>query len=194
MLEDENMAHQPYQSWMQALLDGQLDLDSRQQLEVHLSGCRRCQGSWAGLSAVERLLRSEPMVGPRPGFSQRFSGRLAERRSRPRLVWGGLALGLGAVAASALVLPVALGLVFSLVRAAQQPAAALALFGSINATAGLADTVFDAVYIAARALIGGTIYHPLAWAAAAAALALTAVWLYVMRRLVPRIAPEGMAR
>jgi hypothetical protein len=46
--------------------------------------------------------------------------------------------------------------------------------------------VADALVIAGRALLEVAVANPLAWAAAALALALTAVWLVVMGRLVPQ--------
>jgi hypothetical protein len=44
--------------------------------------------------------------------------------------------------------------------------------------------------IAGRALLEAALTNPLAWAAAVLALALTAVWLVVVGKLVPR----GLAR
>jgi hypothetical protein len=129
-------------------------------------------------------------VAPRPGFTGRFQARLAQRRSRPRLVWGALALGLGTVAAAALVVPLGLGLILAAVRAAQQPATALAVIASLQAAAAFGATVGSALFIAARAVVEPALANPLAWGMALAALALTGVWLYVMRRLLP----EGRTR
>jgi len=179
------MLHKPYADWMQATLDGLLALPARRELEVHLAECPECQAAWAALSAVDRLLGDQPLVAPRPGFAGRFQARLAERRTRPRLVWGALALGLGAVGAAALVMPFGLGLVFTALRAAQQPATSLALASSLSATASLAATILDALLIAAQALVRGAVASPWTWAASIAALALTGAWVYVMRRVVP---------
>lgn len=188
--KDEAMVHKPYHAWMQALLDGALAAPARRQLEQHLAGCQGCQADWAGLSAMDRLFKAAPMAAPRAGFSGRFKARQAQRRSRPRLVWGAVTLGAGAVAASAVVVPVGLALIWSLLRAAQQPATVMALSTSAAATVGFAGTVLDALFIAGRALLEAALANPLAWAAAALALALTGVWLVVMRKLVP----EGSAR
>jgi hypothetical protein len=184
--KDEAMVHKPYQAWMQDLLDGALAGPARVQLEAHLAGCQECQGRWNALSAVDRLFKAAPMAAPRAGFSGRFKARVAQRRSRPRLVWGAVALGLGAVGASAVVVPVGLALIWSLLRAAQQPATLLALSTSAAATADFANTVLEALFIAGRALLEAAVSNPLAWAAAVLALALTGVWLVVMRRLVPQ--------
>ena len=177
------MAHQPYLTMMQLLLDGELAAETRRQLEEHLAICRQCQASWAGLSALERMFNSAPMLAPRAGFNQRFNARLAQRRSRPRLIWGGLALGLGAIGVSALVVPLGVGLILSLLRLAQEPATALAVVSSLDATAGIADTLLDALYIAGRAVLNGTAFNPLTWAGGVLALALAGVWLYVMQKI-----------
>jgi len=190
MVEDESMNHKPYHEWMHAVLDGAIAPADRLALEAHLSTCANCQAAWASLSSVQRLFKAEPMVAPRPGFNGRFQARLAQRSSRPRAIWGALALGLGAVAASALVVPLGLGLVFSTVRAAQQPATTLALLASASAVFVFLSTFVDALIIAARALAEALLPNPLTWAAAVLALALTGVWLYVMRKLVPEVKPQ----
>jgi anti-sigma factor RsiW len=188
--KDEAMVHQPYHTWMNALLDGALAVPARAQLETHLATCRDCQARWASLSAVDRLFKAAPMAAPRGGFAGRFKARQAQRRARPRLVWGAVALGAGAVAASAVVVPLGVGLIWSLLRVAQQPATLGALNASAEASAAFANTVIDALIIAGRALLAGALDQPLAWAGAALALALTAAWLVVLRRL----APQGTVR
>lgn len=184
--KDEAMVHQPYQAWMQDLLDGALAGPARVQLEAHLATCQQCLARWNALSAVDRLFKAAPMAAPRAGFSGRFKARVAQRRSKPRLVWGAVALGLGAVGVSAVVVPVGVALIWSLLRTAQQPATVLALSASAAATASFINTVFEALFIAGRALVEAAVANPLAWAAAALALALTGVWLVVLRKLAPQ--------
>jgi hypothetical protein len=188
------MNHKPFQEWMHAVLDGDsarhpsgagpvLPAAARRDLEAHLAECGECQATWDALSEVQRLLRAEPPVAPRPGFGGRFQARLAQRRTRPRLLWGGLALGLGAVSVAALVIPVGLGVLLAGVRAAQEPATTLALLASLDATAAFAETVLGALFIAARAVLEAAATNPLTWAASLAGLALAALWVYVMRHL-----------
>ena len=184
------MNHKPYREWMHALLDGDLAFSERRQLEEHLAACADCQTTWSSLSEVQRLFKAEPLLAPRPGFTGRFQARLRQRRAQPRLIWGAAALGLGAVASAALVVPLGLGLIFSTLRAAQQPATSLALLASLGAVADLLQTLLTGLYLAGRAVLGAAIGSPLAWAALVLALALTAVWLYLIRRLVP----EGLSR
>ncbi len=181
------MNHKPYHDWMNAVLDGAIAPADRRALEVHLATCASCQATWASLSSVQRLFKAAPMAAPRPGFNGRFQARLAQRRARPPAIWGALALGLGAVAVSALVVPLGLGVIFSTVRAAQQPATSLALLASASAMYVFISTLADALFIAASALAAALLPNPLSWAAAALALALTGVWLYVMRRIAPEV-------
>jgi anti-sigma factor RsiW len=187
MVEDEAMTHKPYHESMQGLLDGDLALADRRALEDHLATCASCQAEMAALSRVHRLFKAAPLAAPRGGFNGRFQARLAQRRARPRALWGALALGFGAVAASAVVVPVGLGAVFSTVRVAQQPATSLALLASVSAVAVFLSTLVDALFIAASALAGVLLPNPLSWAVALLALALTGVWIYVMRRIAPEM-------
>ena len=195
MVEDEAMNHKPYHESMQAVLDGDLAgaglaPADRRALEAHLATCASCQADWAALSSVHRLFKAAPMAAPRSGFNDRFQARLAQRRSRPRALWGALALGLGAVAASAVVVPLGLAMVLSTVRVAQQPATSLALLASASAVAVFLNTFLDALLIAAGALAGVLLPNPLSWACTLLALALTGVWLYVMRRIAPEVKPR----
>ena len=192
MVEDEAMNHKPYHESMQAVLDGDLAPADRRALEAHLATCASCQAAWTSLSSVQRLFKAAPLAAPRPGFNGRFQARLAQRRAlaRPRALWGALALGLGAVAASAVVVPVGLGVILSTVHVAQQPATSLALLASVSAVAVFLSTFLDALLIAANALAGVLLPNPLCWAAAVLALALTGVWLYVMRRIAPEVKPR----
>jgi anti-sigma factor RsiW len=186
-VEEETMNHKPYREWMHAVLDGALAPAGRRDLEAHLATCLECQATWAGLSEVQRLFKAEPPMAPRPGFSGRFQARLAQRESRPQLIWGAVALGLGAVGASALVVPLGLSLVFSTLRVAQQPATTLALLAGAVALADLLRTVVGALAITARAIAQAAFFNPLAWVAATLALVLTGVWLYLVRKLVPEV-------
>jgi hypothetical protein len=72
----------------------------------------------------------------------------------------------------------------------QQPATALALFASAAAARSVLETVVTALFIALRSLVEPALTSPVAWLAALAALALTGVWLYLMRTVLP----EGRLR
>ncbi len=182
--------HRQYHAWMHARLDGDLDPADRQQLDAHLAGCEACAAAWHGLREAHRRLAGQPLAAPRPGFTGRFNARLAQRRARPRLVWGGVALGLGAVGASAVILPLGLALFISVLRGAQQPATALALTNSLDAATALLTTVADALIIAVRALVAAAAPNPMVWAGLLLALAATVAWFYALRKLVLLGAPR----
>jgi anti-sigma factor RsiW len=180
------MNHKPFQAAMQAVLDGDLPAGERQALEAHLLTCLACQAEWVALSEVHRLFKLEPLAAPRAGFSGRFQARLAQRRSRPRLIGGAVALGLGAVGLAALVVPLGLGALLTGWRVAQQPATLLALWSGADAVWALVSTLAEALYITARAVLEPALTSPLAWGGALLALTLTVVWVYVMRRVLPQ--------
>jgi anti-sigma factor RsiW len=179
------MAHQPFIEDMHALLDGHLPGPARQSLEQHLGACGQCQAAWASLRAAHHYLRAAPLAAPRPGFAHRFSGRLAERRSRPRLFWGGLALGAAAVTAAAVVVPLGASLGLGLVNVLQQPATAAALASSARAVGDLLSTLGLGLLLTLRALLAGAVQSPAVWAVGIAALGLTGAWLYFVRKLIP---------
>ncbi|HZU86720.1 MAG TPA: zf-HC2 domain-containing protein [Anaerolineaceae bacterium] len=74
------MLHQPFEAWI--LDPSGLTPQDRQSLHVHLETCPRCRelsGQWHG---AERQLSQPVMVGPTPGFVQRWQARLASSRTR----------------------------------------------------------------------------------------------------------------
>jgi anti-sigma factor RsiW len=179
------MPHKPYGDWMQAALDGSLDPGQRAQLDEHLAACRECASRWAALGEVEKMFGSAPLAAPRAGFTSRFKARLAQRHSRPKTMWGALALGLGAVGAAALVVPAGAGLLLSGFRIAQEPATTIALYNGVNATASFASILGEALLIAGRAVFEWAVVNPLVWAASVTGLGVTGVWFYFMRKLIP---------
>ncbi len=176
--------HKPYLDWMQLALDEALAPPQRAELETHLADCAECAEQWGALIRVTQLLAAEPLAAPRVGFTGRFKARLAQRHSRPKEVWGAFALGLGALGASALVLPLGLGVLWTLAQIAGQPAATAALINSATATSDVLNTFGEALWVAARALGSFALGTPTLWLGALAALALTVVWFVVMGRLV----------
>jgi len=68
--------------------------------------------------------------------------------------------------------------------------APLALLASAAAARSVVETIVAALYLAARSVIEPALTNPLVWLAAAAALAVTGVWLYLMRTVLP----EGRLR
>jgi predicted anti-sigma-YlaC factor YlaD len=184
------MNHKPYLDWMQAALEAgeaRLAPEHQMQLDAHLTTCAECRLTWDALQEVERLFTEAPAAAPRPGFTSRFKARMARRHSQPRVVWGALVLGLSAVGAAALVLPLGIGFLASVLNMAQQPATATALYTGLTSIATFVASLVDALFIAGRALFEWAVYNPLVWASSLTCLALTGVWLYYVRKLIPEV-------
>lgn len=181
------MNHKPYFDWMQLALDDDLRPDQQEQLDAHLADCEDCLQQWVALNDVTRLFTSAPQAAPRSGFTGRFKARLAQQRSRPRMVWGALALGLSSLGAAALVIPLGLNLVLSTVHVAQQPATTLALFNGFNAATVFMLALLEAAFILLRAALGLALTQPMLWLAAGGALAVVAAWALMMRRYISEV-------
>lgn len=91
------MSHQPFETWL--LDETTLSTKQEAQLKAHLESCPDCRKFQAGWHAARHTLRTARLASPAPGFSQRFSASLAERRARQahqqqiRYMILGLALG-----------------------------------------------------------------------------------------------------
>jgi anti-sigma factor RsiW len=77
---------------MSLALDGFLDLDDRQQVDQHVLVCAACAARWSTWQHLDDALRTEPLVGPAPGFVLRVDRRLADRQKRRERWLGGLVL------------------------------------------------------------------------------------------------------
>lgn len=75
------MSHQPFETW---LLDdpGALSPAEDHALQKHLETCSQCQRLAQQWQAVRQDLTTRQMIGPAPGFSQRWLDGLAARRAR----------------------------------------------------------------------------------------------------------------
>jgi predicted anti-sigma-YlaC factor YlaD len=97
------MSHQPFETWM--LDEIHLSLEQETSLQAHLASCLECRKIHHGWQVARQTLQTSRMVRPAPGFSQRFTTTLAERRARQahqrqvRNLILGLSLGLIATAA-----------------------------------------------------------------------------------------------
>lgn len=176
------MTHKPYVEWMQLALENELPQARRTELEGHLSACAECAGLWEALRQVDHIFAAAPAAAPRRGFTARFNARLAQQRARPHAFWGALALGLGAVGAAALVVPVGVTVLWSAVQVAGQPAVSAAFFSGVNATTNVLATLASALFVTGRALANTALPNPWVWAAALAALSLTVAWAFLFRK------------
>lgn len=177
------VTHKPYTEWIQLALDGDLPTEQRAELDAHLADCQSCASTWEAMARLERLFTQAPLAAPRPGFTGRFNARLKQQRSQPKALWGALALGFGAIGSAALVLPIGLSALWSLVQLVGQPATSAALFNSASTTTQVALALANALFITGRGLGEWALNTPLVWLVALGALAATAAWLYFMRRL-----------
>jgi anti-sigma factor RsiW len=177
------ISHKPYFEWMQLALDGELEPARRNELAEHVTECAECATRWEALARVEVLFANAPIVAPRPGFTARFNARLKHHRSQPRPLWGVFALGVGALGGVMAMLPLGLGVLWTLVQVVGQPATAAAMFNSASAATGVALTFLGAFAAIAKAIGEYALTAPVAWGCAFAALLVVAAWLYLMRRL-----------
>ncbi len=92
---------------LSAFLDNQVSPAERVRVESHLRTCAACRGELESLRQTAALLHALPRVAVPRAFTL-SEARAGIRRPEPRLAWfGGLARGLGAVTAVALVAVVA---------------------------------------------------------------------------------------
>lgn len=78
------MEHEEVYALMMDALDGELAVDDREELEVHLRACPECRREWQALQAIEMLFRQSPTLMPAADFTQRTLARLPNHRYR---VW-----------------------------------------------------------------------------------------------------------
>jgi anti-sigma factor RsiW len=175
--------HKPYFEWMQLALDGELLATQQRELDAHLAECAECATRREALARVAAIFSGAPVVAPRPGFTGRFNARLKQRRSQPRPLWGVFALGLGVAGGAMLILPLGLGMVWTLAQVIGQPATTAAMFNSATAASNLAATLAGAFTAIARSLGEYALGSPVAWAGGGAAIVIVAAWFYLMRRL-----------
>jgi hypothetical protein len=74
------MSHQPFESWL--LDETNPSPEQEAALQAHLETCPECRQIHAGWLAARETLQFSRMARPAPGFSQRFTASLAERRAR----------------------------------------------------------------------------------------------------------------
>ncbi len=178
------MMTKPSLDRMQAALDGELSPDEQAQLERQLAESPEARARWTALSEVSQLLGAAPMAGPRPGFSKRFQARLAERRSRPKVLWGVLVLGVTApVGLTVIALLLAGSLVTALMLA---PSPADWMSAQVTGAAmNLADAraISSTLATSAYAVSGWALSQPLTWLFITLGGAVVAAWLYAIRKV-----------
>ena len=136
------MEHEEVFSLMMDALDGEL-LDSREEdLEVHLRACPECNREWQALLAIDRLFRNTPALSPAAGFAQRTVARLPNRQAR---LWAISAI-YGLVLLSGLIpILLAILIVARLGPILSQPALVGSVWGSIQTTTQVVETIMFAL-------------------------------------------------
>ena len=99
-----------YGEWMSLAQDGMLSGTQTRLLHAHVASCMPCQTQWEAMTFVSQVFHAAPMVGPTPGFVQRFQVKLAYREEQRRRLMIWVLLGIGAFAMLALALPSLFGL------------------------------------------------------------------------------------
>lgn len=77
------MNHQPYETYL--LSEEPLAQDHQRELNAHLETCAECRELKRAWQAIHGELLIAPTVAPQPGFSQRWSESLAERKARKQV-------------------------------------------------------------------------------------------------------------
>lgn len=180
----------PYSDMMQAAMDGELTPGQQAQFEQYLAESGEARAMWNALTEVDALLSAAPLAKPRPGFGKRFEARLAGQRSRVKTLWGTLALGTGTLMSAAALSLLVATYAFALTATghAQQPSELLSMRVT-QAAVAFADAraLINALSISALALGEWGLMQPTMWLLATLGLGITAVWLYLIRKLSPEV-------
>ena len=180
------MSHEPFREMMAAALDGPLAPADRAHLDAHLDSCTVCRGAWHGLLEVDGLFRTAPTIAPPAGFTARAAARLARRQSRPRVLGGGLMLGMGALALIAVAFVPLAGALFALLG---QPGTIVALLRALAALINALDVIGSGLWLALTALLDWIVEQPFSGAAALGTLPLIGLWIYFFKRFSPKAVP-----
>ena len=85
------MNHQPFEDWL--LNDKPINQEQKRELDMHMRTCAYC----AALAETGLALKSVKKASPKPGFTNRFQARLAERKlvEQRRRLWGSVLFTVG---------------------------------------------------------------------------------------------------
>jgi hypothetical protein len=100
------MNHQPYEDWLFA--QDELSPEEGQELAAHLRQCEACKTLSTSWNEIEGLFSEDSIVGPAPGFSQRWKERMLLRKETNHHRQMSLILFLLSSATAILALPLSL--------------------------------------------------------------------------------------
>jgi anti-sigma factor RsiW len=170
------MSHQPFEAWIFAEED--LSSEQRESLKDHLAECAHCREVHISWEAARSGLSHPEMVGPEPGFEDRWRARQAERRQlvgKRQISW---MLGLTVAAAGLLAIPLGLQILAMM----DAPAA---VGGFVIRDMIEIDLVVKFAVGLARSLAGemSSRIAPVGWAGVGIGLlAFTAAWVFSLYR------------
>lgn len=101
-------------------LDRRLSPQEQAGAREHLTGCPTCRQEWDAWHVLGNRFAQAPLIGPAPGFVQRFEKRLQQRRAARRGLLGGVVLLTGSVSLWSLIALV--GLIFGVSWVSAHPA------------------------------------------------------------------------
>ncbi len=161
---------------MSLSLDDALDGAQTSLLRSHLAECSACQVEWAAMQQVSHLLSSAPMIAPPPGFTLRVTQRLDSRETKRRELFGGMALVMGSLSLTSLLIPLVAGMFILLWQACNHPS----LLSRIVYLVTRLVTLLNPLLEAGRLML--TVLFPtpgllILFVYAVVVLALTIVWL-----------------
>ncbi len=167
-------------------LDSQLAAAEQATMQEHLAQCGACRQHWETWQTIAHRLQQSPMIGPAPGFVQRFEQRLQRRQAARRGLLGGIVLLTGSISLWSFLALIALLLGFSWLGA--NPAWA----GALVDWAVRAAQTLQPLTVAVRLFFGGLSQIPLpalSVICGGAMLLITFAWAHMVHRRLDQLAP-----
>lgn len=185
------MSKDAYTEKISLWLDDELNPAEVAELETHLVSCSNCRQLYQAMQQVDDLFRTAAMslVGPGPGFIQRFETRLIQYRTgRPWQIW----LGLGALLVGSFLLfgawAIAGGIaLMTVITSLLEINLFLQWLEQFIVSAMSVRLIFDlgALFLKAGVVL---MSQPIFWLSIFIALAMSGLWVRIVRQLSQRTA------
>ncbi len=135
-------------------LDKRLSPQDLVSAQEHLTGCPTCRQEWDAWHVLGNRFAQAPLIGPAPGFVQRFEQRLHRHQANRRNLLGGVVLLTGSVSLWSLL--ALFGAIFGIAWVSAHPAWA----GSVVQFAVRLAHTLQPLTIALRLFINGLLQIP----------------------------------